>query len=82
MDAEPETLSLWSKMVAALKSHISYGPCVKQIFSDINVTDIFINREGGRDEDAITFWSQLIATNEVKTEVETIIITLIEKRKR
>ena len=81
MDGEPETLSLWSKMVATLKSHIIYGPCVKQIVSDINVTDIFINREGGRDEDAITFWSQLIATNGVKTEVETMLSHSLKRGK-
>ena len=55
IDAEPEILSLWSKMVAALQSHINYGPCVKQIVEDINVTDIFIKLEGDKDEDALPF---------------------------
>ena len=54
MDDEPETLSLWSEMIAALKSYIKYGPSLKEIVSDINVTDIFIKRNGERDEDAIT----------------------------
>jgi hypothetical protein len=81
MDAEPETLSLWSKMVAALKSHISYGPCVKQVVSDINVTEIFIKRDGDRDEDAITFWSQLIATPGVKNEVETMLSHSLKRGK-
>ena len=81
MDAEPETLSLWSKMVDALKSHISYGHCVKQIVSDINVTDIFIDREGDRDEDAIIFWSQLIAIKGVKNEVETMLSHSLKRGK-
>jgi isocitrate dehydrogenase len=81
MDAEPDTLSLWSTMVAALKNHISYGPGVKQLVSDINVTDIFIKRDGARDEDAITFWSQIITIKGVKNEVETLLSHTLKRRK-
>ena len=66
MDDEPEALSLWSEMIAALKSYIKYGSSLKEIVSDINVTDIFIKRNGERDEDAITFWSQIITVKGVK----------------
>ena len=81
MDAEPDTLSLWSTMVAALKSHISYGPGVKQLVSDINVTDIFIKRDGARDEDAITFWGQLISVQGVKMTVETMLSHSLKRGK-
>lgn len=77
----PETLLLWSKMVAALKSHISYGSSVKQQVSDINVTDIFIKHDGERDEDAMTFWSQLIAVKGVKIEVETMLSHSLKRGK-
>ena len=40
-EMEPETLSLWHKMIEALKSHIKYSYSVKKTVSDIKVTDIF-----------------------------------------
>jgi hypothetical protein len=81
MDDEPETLSLWSEMIAALKSYIKYGPSLKEIVSDINVTDIFIKRNGERDEDAITFWGQIITIKGVKNEVETLLSHTLKRRK-
>ena len=62
-EVEPETLSLWHKMIEALKSHIKYSHSVKKTVSDIKVTDIFC--ELG--EDAGEFWGQLLKEKNLKT---------------
>ena len=41
--------------------------------SDVNVTDIFIKHDGEIDEDAVSFWSQLIAAKGMKNHMETIL---------
>lgn len=61
METEPETLTLWYRMTKSLESCIKYRSRLKEIVSDINVTEIFIRTDGKEDEDAIVFWAQLIA---------------------
>ena len=61
METEPETLTLWYRMTKSLESCIKYRSRLKEIVSDINVTEIFIKSDGKEDEDAIVFWAQLIA---------------------
>ena len=68
-EVEPETLSLWHKMIEALKSHIKYSHSVKKTVSDIKVTDIFC--ELG--EDAGEFWGQLLKEKNLKTNMETLL---------
>jgi hypothetical protein len=48
-------------MTKSLESCIKYRSRLKEIVSDINVTEIFIRTDGKEDEDAIVFWAQLIA---------------------
>ena len=69
MELEPETLSLWYDMIKAIKSHIKYSHSVKKIVSDIKVTDIFCDL----DDDAVVFWSQLLADRILKNGMETLL---------
>ena len=68
-EMEPETLPLWHKMIAALRSHIKYNKSVKKTVVDINVTDIFCDL----DEEAVHFWSQLLADRSLKSNMETLL---------
>ena len=67
MDHEPMTLSVWADMSEELKSCIKYSRCVEEGVSDVNITDIFIKHDGEIDDDAVAFWSQLIAVKGMKT---------------
>jgi len=73
MDHEPVTLSVWADMSEELKSCIKYSRCVEEGVSDVNVTDIFLKHDGEIDEDAVAFWSQLVAVKGMKNQMETML---------
>ena len=79
MDTEPETLKLWHRMASSLQSCIKYRHSLKQTVSDINVTEIFIKHNGQTDEDAIVFWTQLMAVTGLKEHMEAIFQSSFKK---
>lgn len=81
MEYEPITLSLWDNMSKALKSSIKYSSYVKGTVSDVNITDLLINREGEVDPDSIAFWSQLIKVPGVKNQMETLLCCTFKRGK-
>jgi len=79
METEPETLKLWHRMASSLQSCIKYRHSLKQTVADINVTEIFIKRNGETDEDAVTFWSQLMAVRGLKAAMEAVFQSSFKK---
>jgi hypothetical protein len=71
MEDEPATLSIWDQIVQSIESKVKYTRGLTCAISDVKVTDIFYTKSGKVDEDAITFWSQLIAHRGIKTSIET-----------
>ena len=71
MEDEPETLSLWDEIVQGIENKVKYSRDVNYAISDVKVTDIFYTKRGKVDEDAVTFWSQLIANRGIKDSIET-----------
>ena len=72
METEPETLKVWHRMVSSLQSYIKYRHSLKETAADIYVTEIFMKRHGQRDEDAVMFWSQLMAVKSLKAHMEAV----------
>ena len=71
MEDEPATLSIWDQIVQSIESKVKYTRGLTCAISDVKVTDIFYTKSGKVDEDAIMFWSQLIAHRGIKTCIET-----------
>jgi hypothetical protein len=66
-------------MASSLQSCIKYRHSLKQTVSDINVTEIFIKHNGQTDEDAIVFWTQLMAVTGLKEHMEAIFQSSFKK---
>ena len=58
-------------MIKSIDGKVKYARGLNYSVSDVKVTDIFLTKSGKVDEDAVSFWSQLIANRGIKLSVET-----------
>jgi hypothetical protein len=68
---EPATLSLWDQIIKSIESKAKHTIGLSDAIADVKVTDIFFDWRGEVDENAVSFWSQLIASRGIKSSIET-----------